>query len=131
LRTIYIPSSVEILCGECFTGCSSLSSLIFGSDSKLTQIESKAFGGCAALKSISIPEKIRQLDQDWYVGGSFARVEFESSLSLQRMMEHRKIDLTGRFDIHLVDWDGVMSFPGYSVVPIPGVENSARLMKNE
>jgi hypothetical protein len=46
------------------------------------------------------------------------------------MIERRQIDLEGIFDIHLVEWDGVMSCPGYSVSTILGVDNSANLVKN-
>jgi hypothetical protein len=131
LKSICIPSSVEILCSECFGGCSSLSSLTFESDSKLAQIQSKAFSGCAALTSICIPQGIQQLEFHWSVGSSLAIVVFESSGSLQAMIEQERVDLEGHFDIVLVDWDGVLSFPGYSVCTIPGVDDSVRLVKNE
>jgi hypothetical protein len=110
---------------------SSLSSLTFERDSKLVRIEHGAFYGCDALKSICIPRGIQQLEGQWSVGSSLASVIFESSASLQAMIEGSEADLEGRFDIVLVDWDGVMSFPGYSVCTIPGVDNSVRLVKNE
>jgi hypothetical protein len=46
------------------------------------------------------------------------------------MMESNEIDLEGKFDIYIVDWDGVMSLGGYSVSVIPGPDNSVRLVKN-
>jgi hypothetical protein len=60
-----------------------------------------------------------------------AIVIFESAESLQAMIERRTADLEGHFAISLVDWDGVMGFPSYSVDAISGVDNSFRLVKNE
>jgi hypothetical protein len=45
-------------------------------------------------------------------------------------MEQKEIDLEGHFDIVLSDWDGVMSFPGYSVCSIPDVAKYVKLVKN-
>jgi hypothetical protein len=103
--------------------------LTFESDSKLARIQRGAFWGCNALKSICVREGIQQLDKDWYVGSSLARVIFESSGSFQAMIEGGQIDLGGRFDICLVDWDGVMIFPGYSVSILPGVADLVQLVK--
>jgi hypothetical protein len=130
MKSISLPSSLEVLCRECFCG-SSVSSLTFESDSKLTRIESEAFSGCKALKSICLPQSIQRLDRDWYLESSLARVIFESSASLRTMIERKTADLQGRFEIDLVDWDGVMNFPGYSVCAIPSVENYFRLVKNK
>jgi hypothetical protein len=105
--------------------------LTFDSDSKLTRIEDRAFRGCKALKSICIPRGIQQLDKNWTVGSALAVVIFESSASLQAMMEHETIDLEADFDIVLIDWDGVMSFPGYSVCTLSSVDNSFRLVKKK
>jgi hypothetical protein len=41
------------------------------------------------------------------------------------------VDLEGHFDYHLVDWDGVMVFPGYSVCTLPGVNDYVGLVKKE
>jgi hypothetical protein len=103
--------------------------LAFESDSKLARIERVAFWGCKALKSICIPQGIQQLDKDWYVRSSLGRVIFESSVSLQTMIEGRHVDLGGRFDVCLVDWDSGMSFAGYSVSILPGVEDLVQLVK--
>jgi hypothetical protein len=83
------------------------------------------------LKSISIPQSIRALDEDWYVGSSLSRVIFESGASLQAMIEGREIDLNGLFDVCVFDCDGVLSFPGYSVSIIPDVDNHVELVKND
>jgi hypothetical protein len=108
LKWICIPSSVEVLCSKCFQGCSSISSLTFQSNSKLTRIESQAFQGCSALQFICIPQGTQGLEKDWHLRSSLARVLFQSSVSLQKMIEQEAVDLKGQFDIDLVDWDGIM-----------------------
>jgi hypothetical protein len=58
-------------------------------------------------------------------------VIFDSAASLWTMISKGQADLGGNFDISVVGWDGVLSFRGYSVCIIPGVDNSVRLVKNE
>jgi hypothetical protein len=57
-------------------------------------------------------------------------VIFDSGASLLPMIETKKVDLEGDFDICVVEWDGIMTFPGYSVSIIPGADNLIRLVKN-
>jgi hypothetical protein len=57
-------------------------------------------------------------------------VIFESGASLRTMIERREVDLEGYFGIYVADWDGVMSFPGYSVPATRGVDNLVQLVKN-
>jgi hypothetical protein len=45
ISLIKIPRHVEILCSDCFSDCNSLSPISFETDSKLTRIESKVYGG--------------------------------------------------------------------------------------
>jgi hypothetical protein len=45
------------------------------------------------------------------------------------MIEGGEVDLNSTFDICVCEWDGLMSFPGYSASVIPGVDNSVRLVK--
>jgi hypothetical protein len=40
------------------------------------------------------------------------------------MIEMNQVDLEGRFDVYLCDWDGAMNFPGYFVSIISGDDNS-------
>jgi hypothetical protein len=129
LASICIPSSVEVLCYACFRGCDSLSSLIFESDSKLTRIEGEVFSGCVALKSISIPQSIRSLVKNWKHESSLSKVIFESGASLLTMIETGQVDLGGIVDIYVQRWDGVITFPGYSVCIVSHVNDSVRLLK--
>jgi hypothetical protein len=57
------------------------------------------------------------------------KVIFESGLSLQRMIESGESDLNGRFSISVHQWDGVMTFPGYSVSIRPDVDDFVQLVK--
>jgi hypothetical protein len=65
LKSIVIPSSVEILGKSCFGHCQSLESIIFENDSKLVRIEEEAFYhaqfGIHRLKSIVIPQCIEDI----------------------------------------------------------------------
>jgi hypothetical protein len=68
LRSICIPSSVEILCAYCFGLCTSLSRLTFERNSRLVEIQRGAFEGCSSLKSIGIPDSVEIYNRpmlDW------------------------------------------------------------------
>jgi hypothetical protein len=60
LKSIIIPSSVEILCKSCFASCESLESVLFENDSKLQRIGEAAFY-TSGLKSIIIPSSVEIL----------------------------------------------------------------------
>jgi hypothetical protein len=45
------------------------------------------------------------------------------------MIRCGQVDLHGKFAIFVVGWDGVMSFAGYSVSILPGVEDLVQLLK--
>jgi hypothetical protein len=82
------------------------------------------------LKSIYIPQSIRALEEDWYIAGSLTSVVFESGASLLAMIERKEVYLKGLFDVYLVEWDGLLSFPGYSVSIIPNVNNYVQLVND-
>jgi hypothetical protein len=70
------------------------------------------------------------LEKDWWARSSLTAVIFESAGSLQAMMNDNTVDLEGTFDIYVVQWDGVMNFPGYSVSMIRTVDNLVGLIKS-
>jgi hypothetical protein len=72
LRSIVIPSSVEIIREDCFYDCSDLSIVRFEPDSRLSVLEEDAFAYCDALETIWIPFHLQAL----FLG------EFESSPSV-------------------------------------------------
>jgi hypothetical protein len=49
LKSILIPSSVEVLSSECFVRCWRLTSVSFDANSKLRVIGDRAFYGCLSL----------------------------------------------------------------------------------
>jgi hypothetical protein len=57
LQAIWIPSSVCLLGKACFSGCSALELVNFGTPSSLDRIEESAFSG-AGLTSITIPSTV-------------------------------------------------------------------------
>jgi hypothetical protein len=104
--------------------------LSFDSDSKLALIESEAFHGCIALKSICLPPSIRSLAKNGWRESSSVQLSFDSGLSLLKMIEADEVDLAGAFDIYVNEFGDIVSFPGYSVCVLPAHDTSIRLMKN-
>jgi hypothetical protein len=85
LTTIHIPSSVEVLCKLCFSGCNSLTSITFESDSKLQRIEQCAFQH-SDLTTIQIPSSVEVLCKSCFFGcRSLQSVTFESKSKLHRI----------------------------------------------
>jgi hypothetical protein len=72
LQDIRIPASVEIIGNECFRGCMALSSVIFESGSKLSQIGENVFDECYAMQSFMIPRSVVSVPKMW---GSLASVK--------------------------------------------------------
>jgi hypothetical protein len=105
LTSICIPCTVEVLGEGSFKNCRSLSTLSFESVSRLRRIESQAFSGCSSLKSIVIPQSIESLSLNWSQNSSLSQVTFESSASLQMMIDRRSVDLSGDFKIEIISFD--------------------------
>jgi hypothetical protein len=129
LRSICIPASVEIVCEKCFHACSSLSSLAFGSGSKLKEIESFAFSFCFSLQSVRIPLSVSKLAANWSKNSSLTRVIFDSAASLRTMIETSNVDLGGNFDIAILHWDCELVVPDYSVHVLSTAGNFVFLVK--
>ena len=65
---ITIPESVEKISEWAFNECVALASVTFEGSSKLTAIESNAFGYCTALQTITLPESLTTLGNVIEVG---------------------------------------------------------------
>jgi hypothetical protein len=61
LRSIAIPSNVQIIRTYCFGFCSYLSIVRFETDSRLSVLEEAAFAYCGALETIWIPFRLQAL----------------------------------------------------------------------
>ena len=61
LVSITIPASVTSVDGRAFYGCSCLTSVIFGENSKLTSIGNAAFSDCTSLTSVTIPASVTSI----------------------------------------------------------------------
>lgn len=59
--SVTFPASVKSIGSGAFSGCSSLETVIFESDSELETIGDNAFKGCSKLKSITIPEGVIEI----------------------------------------------------------------------
>jgi hypothetical protein len=86
LQSIVIPASVRVLCRYCFSGCRSLSSVVFEANSHLERIEESAFCDCSCLQSICIPASVVILGQ-WCFAHctSLASFTFEFGSKLDRI----------------------------------------------
>jgi hypothetical protein len=83
LKSICIPSSVEILCKGCFYECKNLSSVIFEIGSKLSVIDKRAFMYCTSLTSICLPATVKTLGQSCFADcWSLSSFKFESGSQL-------------------------------------------------
>ena len=66
-----------------FSGCSSLTNVIFGENSQLTSIGNSAFKDCTSLASIEIPNSVTSIEQSAFYGcTSLANVIFEEKSQL-------------------------------------------------
>ena len=82
---VSIPDSVEELCDLCFSRCSSLSRVTFGTSSSLKMIGKDAFSD-SGLSEIHIPDSVEELcDLCFSRCSSLSRVTFGTSSSLKRI----------------------------------------------
>jgi hypothetical protein len=85
LKSVVIPSSVEVLCRSDITKCSFVESVIFETGSKLRRIEESTFSA-SGLKSIVIPSSVEMLCESCFSGcKSLSSITFESDSHLQRI----------------------------------------------
>jgi hypothetical protein len=82
LKSIRIPSKVEIIGTWCFYECKSLIEVIFEHDCNLKRIDVRAFF-CSGLKSIRIPSKVEFIGQ-WCFSKceSLSEVIFEGNVEI-------------------------------------------------
>jgi hypothetical protein len=86
--SIEIPFDIEILGTGSFSGCESISSLSFESNSRLTKIESDTFS-MSSLQSIVVPSGVTILCPDCFAAcDSLSSVSFESNSRLIRIELH-------------------------------------------
>jgi hypothetical protein len=82
-ESVTLSRDIEVICEGCFSGCSSISSFTFESDSKLIRIEAEAFSWCSSLRSICIPSSVEILGWKCFgYCGSLLSVTFESGSRL-------------------------------------------------
>jgi hypothetical protein len=73
IKSIGIPSNVEVIGAKCFYHCESLCEVTFESGSKLKEIGGNAFSECR-IKSIGIPSNVDD-EIDWPLSRSLSRFE--------------------------------------------------------
>jgi hypothetical protein len=119
--TVIIDPEIQVLCDSCFYGCETISRLHFEAGSQLHRIERCAFANCSSLHTICIPSSIESLDREWFLfchfNGNvvFDIVQFESAESLAKMVIGDSADLSGGFEIEVLNWNEEIVIPGYCV----------------
>ena len=69
IRKVLLPSSIEIIGNQCFSGCSELEEVVFPEGcTDFRKIEYAAFEGCSKLKRINVPETVQEIGDDAFVG---------------------------------------------------------------
>ncbi len=82
ITKINIPSNVTSIDFSTFESCESLANVIFGSNSKLTEIGSRAFYNCSALTGIIIPANVTNINKEAFSGSGLTNIIFESGSRL-------------------------------------------------
>jgi hypothetical protein len=95
LRSIYIPSSVEILCIRCFDGCRHLSAVFYESGSKLLRIERSAFSLCSSLTSLFLPACVRHIDVKAFANRNISSITIEDGNCHFRVVGPFLLDYAG------------------------------------
>jgi hypothetical protein len=75
LRSIVVPSSVEVIESGCFWGCTELSIVAFEPNSRLSSFGEQVFACCTSLKRIALPAAIQTTITDQVVGWSTLEIE--------------------------------------------------------
>jgi hypothetical protein len=89
LQSISIPASVEILGGDCFSNCTSLSRFTIESPLKMTEIYAGAFSGCSSLTAICIPASVSALYAKCFSEcKSLSSLAFGSGSQLRQIHSH-------------------------------------------
>jgi hypothetical protein len=108
--SVTIPCDIEILGSFCFSGCKSLKSVSFRSNSRLSRIESNAFSD-SSLRSIVIPRNTQFID-----GSAFQDVK---GLSISIESGNERFVIREDLLIDIVDHKLIRNFSSSSSVIIP------------
>ena len=117
LHTVILPSSVKIIEGNAFSGCSKLTNI---SIENITQLGNGAFSWCNALKEVVIPKGITEIP----------RSAFSGCRQLEKVVFHEQITSIGdgafRDCIKITDMtipDGVTTVESYAFEGCSALEN--------
>jgi hypothetical protein len=116
LRSIDLPGSLEVICESCFSFCSSLTSVTFDANSRLSRLEHCAFSQ-SGLQSIHLPGSLEVICELCFSScESLASVTFDSPSNLQRV-EGNAFALTAVSDLIIPGC--VNSFAGSALAGLP------------
>lgn len=70
LESVKIADSVSSIGNLAFKGCSKLSSIDFGAESKLSAIGESAFEGCSAITALTLPKDVKSIGESAFEGAT-------------------------------------------------------------
>jgi hypothetical protein len=111
LRSICIPSSVEIIRNNCFSWCCALSSLTFAASSKIVSIERRAFLRCSSLRSLHLPASLESIDGTALFSTHLSCITVEEDNRHLRVTRSFLTDFLGKTIIHYFGNDDSVEIP--------------------
>jgi hypothetical protein len=85
IQKIVLPASLEVVGGRCFSGCKSLSEVIFPADSQVTRLEEECFSRCP-IQKIVLPASLEVVGERCFWGcKSLSEVIFPADSHVTRL----------------------------------------------
>ena len=85
---MWLPASVERVCAGAFRNCTRLRAVSFAENSRLRELEDRAFSACGQLKEIALPAALERVGPCAFVScGRLERVAFAAGSRLRVVEE--------------------------------------------
>lgn len=115
LRTIHIPSSIEIIGGNAFSNCSNLENVELYSN--ISSLSYGIFSGCSKLSNIVIPDSVESIESDAFYGCSSLK-ELYMHASVKYIQIDAFAECTSLTDIifngNIEDWNSIYKMAGWN-----------------
>lgn len=80
LEEVYLPGSLREIGEGAFADCKYLQKVSFAAQTALSRIASRAFSGAAALRTMQIPEGVREIRDSAFCGSGIERIEIPATV---------------------------------------------------